>query len=47
MSAASYPTLLKLKPRTNFYLSVVFFLFNFFLYIHEYANEISCLFIIG
>ena len=32
MSVASYP-ILKLKPRTNFYLSVFFFLFNVFLYI--------------
>ena len=39
MSVASFP-ILKLKPRTNFYLSVFFFLFNVFLYIHEYANEI-------
>ena len=46
MSVASYP-ILKLKPSTNFYLSVFFFLFNVFLYIHEYANEIICTFIIG
>ena len=42
MSFASYP-ILKLKPRTNFYLSVFFILFNVFLYIHEYANEIICI----
>ena len=36
MSVASYP-ILKFKPRPNFYLSVFFFLFNVFLYIHEYA----------
>ena len=29
------------------YLSVFCFLFNVFLYIHEYANEIICLFIFG
>ena len=46
MSVANYP-ILKLKPRTIFYLSVFFFLFNVFLYIHEYANEIICIFIIG
>ena len=47
MSVISYP-ILKLKPRTIFfYLSVFFFLFNIFLYIHEYANEIICIFIIG
>ena len=46
MSVASYP-ILKLKPRNNFYLSVFFFLINVFLYIHEYANEIICIFIIG
>ena len=46
MSVASYP-ILKLKPRTIFYLSVFFFLFNVFLYIHEYANEIIYIFIIG
>ena len=46
MLVASYP-FLKLKPRTIFYLSVFFFLFNVFLYIHEYANEIICIFIIG
>ena len=46
MSVASYP-ILKLKPRTNFYLSVFFILFNVFLYMHEYANEIICIFIIG
>ena len=46
MSVASYP-ILKLKPRTIFYLSVFFFLFNVFLYIHEYANEIICIFITG
>ena len=34
MSVASYP-ILKFKPRTNFYHSVFFFLFNVFLYIHE------------
>ena len=34
MSVASYP-ILKLKPRTNFYHSMFFFLFNVFLYIHE------------
>ena len=34
MSVASYP-ILKLKPRTKFYHSVFFFLFNVFLYIHE------------
>ena len=34
MSVASYP-ILKLKPRTNFYHSVFFILFNVFLYIHE------------
>ena len=45
MSVASY-TILKLKPSTNFYLSVFFFLFNVFLYIREYANEIICIFII-
>ena len=46
MSVASYP-ILKLKPRTYFYLSVFFFLFKVFLYIHEYANEIICIFING
>ena len=46
MSVASYP-ILKLTPRTNFYLSLFFFLFNVTLYIHEYANEIICIFIIG
>ena len=46
ISVASYP-ILKLKHRTNFYLSVFFFIFNVFLYIHEYANEIICIFIIG
>ena len=46
MSVASYP-ILKLKPRTIFYLSVFFFLFNVFLYTHEYANDIICIFIIG
>ena len=46
VSVASYP-FLKLKPRTNFYLSVFFILFNVFLHIHEYANEIICLFISG
>ena len=34
MSVAGYP-ILKLKPRTNNYQSVFFFLFNVFLYIHE------------
>ena len=38
--------ILKLKPRTNFYLSV-FFLFIVFLYIHKYAIEIIYIFIIG
>ena len=46
MSVASY-SILKLKPSTNFYLSEFFFLFNVFLYIHEYVNEIICIFIIG
>ena len=46
MSVASYP-ILKLKPIANFYLPVFFFLFNVFLYIHEYVNEIICIFIIG
>ena len=45
MSVASYP-ILKLQPRINFYLSVFFFLFNDFIYIHDYANEIICIFII-
>ena len=44
MSVASYP-ILKLSLEL-FYLSVFFFLFNVFLYIHEYANEIICIFII-
>ena len=38
---------LKLKPITNFYLSVFFSHFNVFLNIHEYANEISYIIIIG
>ena len=50
MSAASYPTLLSLFSNSSlehfFYLSVFFFLFNIFLYIHAYANEISCILII-
>ena len=46
MSVASYP-ILKLKPRTKFYHSVFFFLFNVFLYIHETTNEIICIFIKG
>ena len=46
MSFASSP-ILKLKPRTNFDHSLFFFLFNVFLYIQEYANEIICIFIIG
>ena len=39
--------ILKFKPGTNVYLSVFFCLFNVFSYIHEYANEIICIFIIG
>ena len=46
MSVASY-LILKLKPRTKFYHSVFFFLFNVFLYFMRQANEIICLFIIG
>ena len=46
MSVSSYPILPSLH-RTNFYLSVFFFLFNVFIYIHEVANEIICIFIIG
>ena len=38
MSVASYP-ILKLKPRTNFYHSLFFFLFNVFLYIHETSKS--------
>ena len=34
MSVVSYP-ILNLKPRTKFYHSVFFFLFNVFLFIHE------------
>ena len=48
MSVASYP-ILKLKPRTKFYHSVFFFLFNVFLYetFMRQANEIICIFIKG
>ena len=46
MPVSSYTVLLSF-PRTNFYLSVFFFLFKVFLYIHEVANDIICIFIIG
>ena len=46
MSVASYP-ILKLKPRTKFYHSVFFFLFNVSYTFMRQANEIICIFIIG
>ena len=52
MSVASYTILLSLFSYESlelfFFLSVFFLLLNvFFIYIHEYANEIICIFIIG